>query len=64
MTSEKKKLMARIKRGEKITGNEAVEAAQLGLGQLQRACNGELALSTTSTGIRTPWRSRQAKTED
>ena len=53
--SEKQKFIRRIKRGEKLVGNEAVAAAQLGLGDLFRTCNGEFALSVKqSFGLHTP----------
>jgi hypothetical protein len=53
--TEKKKFMARIKRGEKLVGNDAVAAHQLGLGELFRSENSEFYLSTTRTlGIKTP----------
>jgi hypothetical protein len=54
MMSRKKQLLAMIKRGQKITGDQAIEASQLGLGDLQRSENSEFYLSTTRVlGIRT-----------
>ncbi len=48
-------VIRRIKRGEKLVGNDAFEASQLGLGDLYRSEDGSFALSTTRTlGIRTP----------
>jgi hypothetical protein len=53
VTSQKRQFIIRIRRGEKITGNDAVSAAQLGLGELYLSCNAEFAFSTVSLGIRT-----------
>jgi hypothetical protein len=55
MTSRKRQLLRKIHAGCKLVGNEAVEASQLGLGDLLRSENSELYLSTTrSLGIKTP----------
>jgi hypothetical protein len=50
----KRRFMAQVRRGEKIVGQDAIRAAELGLGQLMRSVNGEFALSTARYGIRTP----------
>ena len=44
MTSEKQRLLRRIKAGLKITGQDAIAAAGLGLGELYRSENGSFAL--------------------
>ena len=55
MTSRKRQLLRKIHAGCKLVGQEAVEASQLGLGELYRSENSEFALSTTRVlGIRTP----------
>jgi len=55
MMSRKKQLLAMIKRGQKITGDQAIEAAGLALGELYRSEDGTFALSTTrSLGVKTP----------
>jgi hypothetical protein len=50
----KRRFMAQVRRGEKLVGQDALKAAELGLGQLMRSVNGEFALSTARYGIRTP----------
>jgi hypothetical protein len=60
MTSRKRLLMRKIHSGSKLVGNEAFEAAQLGLGELSRSENGEFYLSTMrSFGIHTPHTTRK-----
>jgi len=60
MMSEKQRLLRRIKRGEKITGQAAIIGHELGLGDLRRSENSELYLSTIRLlGIRTPCGKKQ-----
>lgn len=49
MISEKRRLLRRIKAGLKITGQDAITAAHLNLGELYRSEDGSFALSTTRT---------------
>jgi hypothetical protein len=55
MMSRKKQLLAMIKRGQKITGDQAIEAAGLNLGELFRSENGSFALRV--------WRQTSAENE-
>ena len=41
----RKQLVARIRRRERITGNDAIRASKLGLGEIKRSCSGELCLA-------------------
>jgi hypothetical protein len=44
-TTSKRKLITRIKRGEKLMNEEAIRAYELDLGTIYRTTNGELALN-------------------
>lgn len=63
MMSEKQRLLRRIKASLKITGQDAIAAAGLNLGELYRSENGEFALSTMGMGIKTP-ASQRAQTRE
>jgi hypothetical protein len=62
MMSQKQQFMAMIKRGQKLTGQNAIAAAGLGLGQLSRSENGDFYLSTVSLEIKTPPGRKSAET--
>jgi hypothetical protein len=49
----KRRLRAKIARNERLVGSEAMQAAELNLGEIYRAENGELRLRPH--GGKTPW---------
>ncbi len=54
MMSDKRRFMAMIRRGQKLTGQNALAAAGLGLGELYRSENGDFALRTTGSTFFNP----------
>jgi hypothetical protein len=48
MSAQRKRLKGMIRRGEPITGVDAIRASKLRLGKVRRACNSELVLAPYS----------------